>query len=295
MLAGDPGHRRGDRADRHPAHGRDDQRLHGDALGPPQAVHLRRRAARRRLPARDRHSARRTWRWSPSTSCSSSARTSPRARSRATCPTSCRSEQVGLASGLMGTMIVLGTIAGVGIATFGGQQRQPLRSPPLALGRGRGGDDDRPGHHRPTRARRRHGARSRGSASLARHGRPTSCASRACCGCSLVRLLFLGAYAATSLALRYFQRAHGMTDVRGEHDTVFIGTAIVGVMTAHRGDPRSPDLRPGGAKAGHLGRGGHRGDRPARRGAGADSGRSRSPRSCRSASGWAPSCRSTGR
>ena len=47
----------------------------------------------------------------------------------------------------------------------------------------------------------------------------------------VVRLLFLGAYAATSLALPYFQRAHGMSAAEAS-TTVFIGTAIVGVMTA---------------------------------------------------------------
>ena len=35
--------------------GRHDQRLHGDPLGPAEAVHLHRRAARRRLPVRDCH------------------------------------------------------------------------------------------------------------------------------------------------------------------------------------------------------------------------------------------------
>jgi MFS family permease len=47
----------------------------------------------------------------------------------------------------------------------------------------------------------------------------------------LVRLLFLGAYASTSLALPYFQRVHGMTEAEAS-TTVFIGTAIVGLMTA---------------------------------------------------------------
>ena len=49
---------------------------------------------------------------SSSTACSSSARTSPRVRSRATCPISSRREQVGLASGLMGLMILLGVGGG---------------------------------------------------------------------------------------------------------------------------------------------------------------------------------------
>ena len=46
--------RRRDRADPHPADGRHDQRLHGHPLGPSQAVHRHRGAARRRLPDRDR-------------------------------------------------------------------------------------------------------------------------------------------------------------------------------------------------------------------------------------------------
>ena len=46
-----------------------------------------------------------------------------------------------------------------------------------------------------------------------------------------VRLLFLGAYNATLIAVGYFRRSHGMSD--GDADTVvFVATAIVGVSTA---------------------------------------------------------------
>ena len=86
---GDRGHgRRGD-AHRGPADDGHDLRLHHLALGPPQAVHRHRRGARRGHPPG--HGGRRTssWRCCCSTSCSSSRPTSPRVRSRATCPTWC--------------------------------------------------------------------------------------------------------------------------------------------------------------------------------------------------------------
>ena len=65
-------------------------------------------------------------------------------------------KQVGLASGLMGTMIVLGTIAGVGIATFGVNSGN-LFLATLALGVVEVVDDARARHHRP---RGHRGARS---------------------------------------------------------------------------------------------------------------------------------------
>ena len=59
-------------------------------LGPPQAVHRDRLAARPRVPARHRLGEHASSRSPPSSSCSRSARTSPAGRSRATSRTSCR-------------------------------------------------------------------------------------------------------------------------------------------------------------------------------------------------------------
>jgi MFS family permease len=138
-------------------------------------------------------------------------------------------KQVGLASGLMGTMIVLGTIAGVGIATFGVNSGS-LFVATIALGvvevvtmiilvvtv------------HEGTAAPRR----TQSWLSVARSAWATDILRESSVlWLLLVRLLFLGAYAATSLALPYFQRAHGMSEADAS-TTVFIGTAIVGVMTA---------------------------------------------------------------
>jgi MFS family permease len=47
----------------------------------------------------------------------------------------------------------------------------------------------------------------------------------------LVRLLFLGAYNATLIAIGYFRRSHGLSDDDAD-TTVFLATAIVGVSTA---------------------------------------------------------------
>ena len=47
----------------------------------------------------------------------------------------------------------------------------------------------------------------------------------------LVRLLFLGAYNATALAVGYFRRSHGLSAAEAD-TTVLIATAIVGVCTA---------------------------------------------------------------
>ena len=137
--------------------------------------------------------------------------------------------QVGLASGLMGTMIVLGTIAGVGIATFGVNSGN-LFLATLALGVVEVVtmlilvSTVHEGTAAPRRTQSWLGvARSAWATDILRES--------SVLWLLVVRLLFLGAYAATSLALPYFQRAHGMS--RGDAaDTVFIGTAIVGVMTA---------------------------------------------------------------
>jgi predicted MFS family arabinose efflux permease len=136
---------------------------------------------------------------------------------------------VGLASGLMGTMIVLGTIAGVGIATFG-INTGSLFAATMALGLVEVATmvvlvlSVNEGTDAPRRTRSWLGvARSAWATDILRES--------SVLWLLLVRLLFLGAYAATSLALPYFQRAHGMSEAEAS-TTVFIGTGIVGVMTA---------------------------------------------------------------
>jgi MFS family permease len=137
--------------------------------------------------------------------------------------------QVGLASGLMGLMLTMGTILGVGIATLGGlTDNIPLAI--LALGlvevatmvvlvltvdEGTSG----PPRTRPWR-----------EIALSAWGRDIL-GQRDVLWLLAVRLLFLGAYNATLIAVGYFRRSHGMSD--GDADTtVFIATAIVGVSTA---------------------------------------------------------------
>lgn len=138
-------------------------------------------------------------------------------------------KQVGLASGLMGTMIVLGTIAGVGIATLG-VTTVSLFAATMALGVVEVltmiilAATVHEGTAAPRRTRSWLGvARSAWGTDILRQSSVLWLLA--------VRLLFLGAYAATSLALPYFERAHGMTEGDAS-TTVFIGTAIVGVMTA---------------------------------------------------------------
>ncbi|MEO6578341.1 MAG: MFS transporter, partial [Candidatus Limnocylindria bacterium] len=138
-------------------------------------------------------------------------------------------KQVGTASGLMGLMLTLGTIAGVGIATFGGiVDNVPLAT--LALGlvelvtmivlvatvdEGRAAPP-----------------RTRGWLAIAGSawGRDIL-RQRDVLWLLVVRLLFLGAYNATLIAIGYFRRSHGLSDADADA-TVFLATAIVGVSTA---------------------------------------------------------------
>ena len=138
-------------------------------------------------------------------------------------------KQVGTASGLMGLMLTLGTIAGVGIATLGGLlDNVPLGI--LALGvvevatmvvlvatvdEGRAA----PKRTRPWR-----------EIALSAWGRDIL-QQRDVLWLLLVRLLFLGAYNATLIAIGYFRRSHGLSDDDADA-TVFLATAIVGVSTA---------------------------------------------------------------
>jgi MFS family permease len=138
-------------------------------------------------------------------------------------------KQVGTASGLMGLMLTLGTIAGVGVATFGGLvDNMPLAI--LILGvievatmvvlvatvdEGRGA---------PPRTR------SWSQIALSAWGRDIL-NQRDVLWLLLVRLLFLGAYNATVVAVGYFRRSHGLSDDDAS-TTVLVATAIVGISTA---------------------------------------------------------------
>jgi MFS family permease len=138
-------------------------------------------------------------------------------------------KQVGTASGLMGLMLTLGTIAGVGVATFGGLiDNVPLAV--LALGvievvtmviliatvdEGRGA---------PVRTR------SWTQIALSAWGRDIL-QERDVLWLLVVRLLFLGAYNATIIAVGYFRRTHGLSADEAD-GTVLVATAIVGISTA---------------------------------------------------------------
>jgi MFS family permease len=137
--------------------------------------------------------------------------------------------QVGTASGLMGLMLTLGTIGGVGLATLGAQlHNEPLGT--LALGLVEVATmvvlvvtvDE--GRAAPTRTA------SWRSIALSAWGRDIL-QQRNVLWLLLVRLLFLGAYNATLIALGYFRRSQGLSDTAAT-DTVFIATVIVGVSTA---------------------------------------------------------------
>ena len=138
-------------------------------------------------------------------------------------------KQVGLASGLMGLMLVLGRIAGVGIGTLG-IVTDSLWVATVALGvvevatmivlvrsvHEGSAAPPRPGTWWQV-------ARSAWGADILRE--------RNVLWLLLVRLLFLGAIASTSLGIAYFGRTHGL-DRDAAAGTLFIGTIIVGVTTA---------------------------------------------------------------
>src|SRR5205823_2220492 len=133
-------------------------------------------------------------------------------------------KQVGTASGLMGLMLTLGTIAGVGIATVGGVHN-PLAT--VALGVVEAAtmvvlvttvNEGREAPSRPGSWRQ---------IALSAWGRDIL-QQRSVLWLLIVRLFFLGAYNATLIALGYFRRSHGLTDADA-NNTVFVATAIVGV------------------------------------------------------------------
>jgi len=139
--------------------------------------------------------------------------------------------QVGTASGLMGLMIVMGSIVGVGIASTGLQEGGSLFVATIALGavevvamlivvtRVQEGTT---GPKRTTSWPRV--ALSAWGADILRE--------KSVLWLLVVRLLFLGAAAAaTSLGLYYFQRTHGMTEAEASQ-FVFYATVIVAGTSA---------------------------------------------------------------
>ena len=136
--------------------------------------------------------------------------------------------QVGLASGLMGLMLALGTIVGVGLATVGGGIiGEPLTV--MTLGVVELGTmvllvtTVREGSDAPPRTR------SWPQVALSAWGRDIL-QQRDVLWLLLVRLLFLGAYNATVFGYAYFTRTQGLGDQEAK-DTVFLATAIVGALT----------------------------------------------------------------
>jgi MFS family permease len=129
----------------------------------------------------------------------------------------------------MGVMLTLGTIGGVGIATLGGVfHNVPLAT--LALGLVEvvtmvvlvaTVDEGREAPRRTMSWRQ---------IALSAWGRDIL-SQRSVLWLLLVRLLFLGAYNATLIALGYFRRSQGMASSEAE-GIVFVATAIVGVSTA---------------------------------------------------------------
>ena len=136
--------------------------------------------------------------------------------------------QVATASGLMGVMIVMGQIAGVGVATIGLGLSLALATVGLGLielatalvlvtsVREGSGAPPRPGSWLKV-------ATSAWGTDILRESNVL--------WLLLVRLLFLGAVNATNLVLYYFERTHGMSESRAG-TLVFIGTLVVGIATA---------------------------------------------------------------
>ena len=138
-------------------------------------------------------------------------------------------EQVGLASGLMGMMIVFGTILGTGIATLG-QLGDAIVPATIALALVEVATmvllvltvDEGRGAPRRTRGWREIALSAWGTDILR---------ERSVIWLLIVRLLFLGAYAVTRFVAAYFEDSHGLS--RDDATLyLFIGTLVVGLMTA---------------------------------------------------------------
>jgi MFS family permease len=137
--------------------------------------------------------------------------------------------QVGLASGLMGMMIVFGTILGTGIATLG-QLTDAVVPATIALALVELAtmvllvatvDEGRTAPQR-TRSWREIALSAWGTDILR---------ERSVIWLLVVRLLFLGAYAVTRFVAAYFEDTHGLS--RDDATLyLFIGTLVVGLMTA---------------------------------------------------------------
>ena len=137
-------------------------------------------------------------------------------------------KQVATASGLMGVMIVMGQIAGVGVATLGLGGSLVLATIGLGLielataivlvtsVREGSGAPPRPGSWLKV-------AGSAWGTDILKESNVL--------WLLLVRLLFLGAVNATTLALYYFQRTHGLPESEAG-SLVFLGTLVVGIATA---------------------------------------------------------------
>ncbi|MGH2462632.1 MAG: MFS transporter [Candidatus Limnocylindria bacterium] len=138
--------------------------------------------------------------------------------------------QVGFASGLMGLMIVMGSIVGAGIAMFGLQEGGSLFAATLALGAVEivamlivitQVQEGTTGPKRTMPWPRV--AMSAWGADILRE--------KSVLWLLLVRLLFLGAAAAaTSLGLYYFQRTHGLSEAEASR-FVFYATVVVAGMS----------------------------------------------------------------
>ena len=137
--------------------------------------------------------------------------------------------QVGLASGLMGLMLTLGAIAGVGLATAGPSfMSEPFSVAALGIVELATMiilvTTVREGSDAPARTQ------SWRQLAFSAWGRDIL-KQRSVLWLLLVRLMFLGAYNATAIALGYFRRSHGLSDADA-NGTVFLATVIVGVSTA---------------------------------------------------------------
>jgi len=137
-------------------------------------------------------------------------------------------KQVATASGLMGVMIVMGQIAGVGVATLGLGGGLVLATIGLGL------IELATAIVLVTSVREGSGAPPRPGSWLKVAGSAwgTDILKEAnVLWLLLVRLLFLGAVNATNLGLYYFERSHGMSE-EDAGSILFVATLVVGVATA---------------------------------------------------------------